>query len=192
MSGHGMGRTIESGGGVGEFFLAAGRLKTEPRRGWIKKLGMDCPESVADHSYRTVLIAMVYSDMKGLDTRKVMKMALLHDLPEAEVGDSTPGERPGDVKVALEDAAMTNLLRDLPSPISTEYGAIWREYLAGVSPEAALVRQVDKLELGIQAGEYKSKVGTQGHEFEEFFASARSGIKDLDMLLLLETLSGDA
>ncbi|MGH9918456.1 MAG: HD domain-containing protein, partial [Nitrososphaerales archaeon] len=65
-----------------QFFLMSGRLKAEMRRGWVKKLGMGRPESVADHSYRTALITLIYSDSQGLDTAKALRLALLHDLPE--------------------------------------------------------------------------------------------------------------
>jgi putative hydrolase of HD superfamily len=185
-------RTIGSGDeGFEQFFLAAGRLKTERRRGWVKKLGMEHPESVADHSYRTALITMVYSDMKGLDTRKAMKMAILHDLPEANVGDSMPGDRPREKKILLEDAAMSDLLSGLPSGIKAEYETIWREFLAGESPEAALVHQVDKLEMGIQASEYMAKGDRPSHDFEEFFSTARAAIKDEDMIRLLRLFSAE-
>ena len=71
---------------LARFFVRSGRLKAERRRGWVKKLGLNNPESVADHSYRTALMAMVISDSRGLDTVKAVRLALLHDLPEAIVG----------------------------------------------------------------------------------------------------------
>ena len=79
------------------------------------------PESVADHSYRTALMAMVFSDIRGLDTEKAVKMALLHDLPEALVGDSIPGERTPAEKKRMESAAMRTLLSDLPPRVAKEY-----------------------------------------------------------------------
>jgi len=72
-----------------DFLIVAGRLKTIPRTGWVDS-GVGEPESVADHSFRTALAAMILSDSMGLDTCKVMRMALLHDLAEAETGDITP------------------------------------------------------------------------------------------------------
>src|ERR1700693_4435909 len=95
------------------FFVRSGRLKVERRRGWVKKLGLKNPESVADHSYRTALMAMVISDSRGLDTSKAVRLALLHDLPEAIAGDAMPEERSGKLKTALETKAMEELLGDL-------------------------------------------------------------------------------
>jgi putative hydrolase of HD superfamily len=66
----------------------SGKLKELKRTGWVES-GILEPESVADHSYRTTLLAMILSDQKGLDTLKTVKMALLHDLVESVTGDLT-------------------------------------------------------------------------------------------------------
>lgn len=169
------------------FFGMAGRLKSEPRKGWVSKLRMKNPESVADHSYRTALMAMAYSDARGLDTAKVLKMALIHDLPEAIVGDSIPGERTVRRKLTLESAAMKEILEEMPSVQRTEYGKIWQEFNHGESEEALLVRQVDKLEMAVQASEYRRAHGGPGAE--EFIESARAQISDPDLLALLRLVS---
>ena len=170
------------------FFGMAGRLKREPRKGWVSKLGMKDPESVADHSYRTAVMAMVYSDARGLDTARVLKMALIHDLPEAIVGDSIPGERTKRQKRTLESAAMNKILEGVPPAQRREYGGIWREFNRGESEEALLVRQVDKLEMAVQASEYRS--ASAGPGTEEFIESARAEIRDPGLLALLRLISG--
>jgi putative hydrolases of HD superfamily len=148
---------------------------------------MNDPESVADHSYRTALMAMVYSDARGLDTARVLKMALIHDLPEAIVGDSIPGERTKKRKLKLESTAMKEILEKMPPAQRREYGMIWQEFNSGESEEALLVRQVDKLEMAVQASEYRS--AHQGPGTEEFIESARAGIRDPDLLALLRLVS---
>jgi len=177
------GRSGEPGRAFLEFFLTAGRLKGERRKGWVVKLGMKDPESVADHSYRTALMAMLYSDLRGLDTLKVLKMALIHDLPEALVGDTIPGERTRRRKQVLEPAAMKKILAGMPPEVRGEYWRIWLEFSQGKTSEAKLVRQVDKLEMAVQAFEYgrgRSAPGT-----EEFMETARANIRDDDLLALL-------
>ena len=169
------------------FFTNAGRLKSELRRGWVLKLGMRSPESVADHTYRTALMAMVYSDLRGLDTRKVLKMALIHDLPEALTGDSIPGERTKRQKLALESGAMKKILGRLPPVQRKEYWAIWTEFSRGESEEARLVRQVDKLEMAVQASEYGGARARP--RAEEFMETARASVKDEDLLELLDLVS---
>jgi len=176
-----------SNAGLIRFFVSAGRLKSEPRRGWVLKLGMQNPESVADHSYRVALMAMVYCDARGLDAEKAMKMALLHDLPEALVGDSIPGERPPKKKRAMEWAAMRSLLKDLPRSVAKEYLSIWREFEDQASPEAELVRQLDKVELAIQAHEYKRDDPV--NDVEEFFRSARKGVVDAELIGVIDSVA---
>ncbi len=170
-----------------ELFNTAGRLKRERRKGWVRKLGMRHPESVADHSYRTAIMAMVYSDLHGLDTAKVLRMALIHDLPEAIVGDSIPEERTKRQKSMLESAAMNKILGGMPAGLRVEYWAIWLEFNRGRSEEARLVRQVDKLEMALQAAEYGR--AHKRPRTEEFIESARAVIEDKDLVALLGLVS---
>jgi putative hydrolase of HD superfamily len=168
-------------------FAVAGRLKQEPRRGWVLRLHMDRPESVADHSYRVALMAMVYSDLRKLDAGKAMRMALLHDLPEALVGDSIPGERTPPEKRRLESAAMSDILKDLPPELSERYHSVWHELEEGKSAEAKLVKELDKVELAIQADEYRK--GNPTPVFEEFIRSARSRVDDPELLSIIDSLA---
>lgn len=168
-----------------QFFIMSGRLKGEMRRGWVKKLGMARPESVADHSYRTALITVLFSDSLGLDTGKAVRMAVLHDLPEAIVGDAMPEERSGKTKTDMETKAMDEMLSELPKELAALYRAAWKEFLEGTSAEARLVRQADKLEMAIQAWEYANERGDPSLA-KEFWVSAR---EQVDQGPLLELLS---
>jgi len=47
------------------FLKTTGRLKSEPRRGWVLKAGVSNPESVADHTFRLILLSMVLGDLRG-------------------------------------------------------------------------------------------------------------------------------
>jgi 5'-deoxynucleotidase YfbR-like HD superfamily hydrolase len=76
-----------------EFLRNAGDLKMIPRTGWVQA-GIKEPESVADHSFRMTLLAMVLSDQMGLDTEKVVRMALIHDLAESRTGDLPQARNP--------------------------------------------------------------------------------------------------
>ena len=167
-----------------KFFKTSGRLKAEMRRGWVKKLGMPRPESVADHSYRTALITMIFSDSLGLDTGKALRLALLHDLPEAIVGDAMPEERFGKRKIETETKAMQELLSELPEAQRALYLEAWEEFIDGKTPEARLVRQADKLEMAIQAWEYANERGDPSLA-KEFWASARGEVEDAALLEIL-------
>ncbi len=158
-----------------ELLKAAGRLKRIKRIGWVEA-GIEEPESVADHSFRTALLAMILADLQGLDAEKAMGMALLHDLPEAEVGDLTPEEKVRRPAHALEEGeAMERLLSLLPKPLSERYHSLWREFKSLGSPEAEIVSQSDKLEMYIQAIEY-IEAGFDPKRLERFLITKMEGI----------------
>jgi len=137
-----------------DFLMVAGKLKTIPRTGWVES-GVDDPESVADHSYRTALTAMVLSDTLGLDTCKVMRMALLHDLAEAETGDMTPMMKRSN-HLETENKAMRLILAGLDESQRTLYWETWLEYQGKETEESILVHDADKIDMLLQAYEYQS------------------------------------
>jgi putative hydrolase of HD superfamily len=74
------------------FFRSVLELKSIRRAGWVLKVQVEDAESVADHTFSMATIAMLLSDMLGLDTHKVIKMVLMHDLAESIVGDYMLGK----------------------------------------------------------------------------------------------------
>ena len=67
--------------GVLTFLRAAERLKTVARSGWTSA---GEPESVAEHTWRLCLMAMVlYDRAPGIDFARLLRMCLIHDLGEA-------------------------------------------------------------------------------------------------------------
>ena len=68
-----------------------GKLKELERTGWAMR-GVKRPESVADHSFGTAILSMILAKDEGLDVGKAAMMALVHDLPEAVVGDIVPSD----------------------------------------------------------------------------------------------------
>ena len=69
-----------------EFLFEVGMLKRTPRSGWQFLDGGS--ESVAEHVYRTTMVAYVLARLEGtVDTERVLRLALIHDLPEARTGD---------------------------------------------------------------------------------------------------------
>ena len=153
--------------GIIEFLRAVGKLKRLPRTGWLE-VGVKDPESVAEHSYRTAVLAMMMADLQGLDAEKAMRMALLHDL--AETGDMTPEQkmRRGPASTREEDEAMTNILSTLPTSLAEKYRSLWEEYRTGASPEAETAVQADKVEMILQALEYE-ETGVDPSRLDRFW-----------------------
>lgn len=170
-----------------DFFNIISELKKTPRRGWKDKVGIETPESVADHSFNTAIIAMILSDLDGLNTEKILKMALLHDVAEAITGDLTPDEISKIDKTKLENQTIQEILTNLPSNLSEKYTAIWNEYVSGVSKEAVMVHDVDRLEMALQARKYLAE-GKSIDKLDVFFVSARRDIKSEKILKLLDEI----
>lgn len=129
--------------------INAGRLKKIKRRGWIR-VGIEEVESVADHSYRTTLIAMLIGDRLKLNVEKMIKMALLHDIAECITGDITPHEMKKEKKMEVEEEVMKELIGDM-----NEYYEIWKEFISMESEEAKIIHDIDKMEMLLQAKEYE-------------------------------------
>ncbi|MGB9623168.1 MAG: HD domain-containing protein, partial [Candidatus Bathyarchaeia archaeon] len=126
--------------GIGEFLRIVGRLKRLPRTGWLESQIND-PESVAEHSFRTAVLAMVFADLKNLNVERVVRMALLHDLAEAEIGDLTPEAKKGvrEEYARVEEEAFRRILNELPEHLAEGYLSLIKEYRAASTPEAKLV-----------------------------------------------------
>ena len=141
-----------------EFSKLVGKLKKIDRTGWVTRIGIKNPESVADHSFRTAILAMIIGDMKKLDTEKMMRMSLLHDLQEIVMGDWDlfKKERLGfDNFEKREKESIKEVLKKLPKDLERKYLDIWEEFHGGKSEEARIVKNIDKLEFVIQALEYE-------------------------------------
>ena len=57
-----------------DFFKTAVNLKKIQRKGWMDKLSISNPESVADHSYSMAIMGMFISDLENYDTEKIIKI----------------------------------------------------------------------------------------------------------------------
>jgi putative hydrolase of HD superfamily len=119
----------------------------------------------------------------GVDTNRCIRMALVHDLAEATVGDITPHCGVSDQdKHAMELQAITKMTESLtlggdannatPGGAGAEILSLWKEYEEGTSEEAKLVKDMDKLEMILQALEYETD-GKNGKSLDGFFDSTR-------------------
>lgn len=110
---------------------------------------------------------------KGIDNTHAMKLALVHDLAEALVGDITPhdGVSKAD-KYTMERDAMHKIKVDHFEKYNSEIGdqlvTLWQEYEEGKTKEARFVKQLDKLEMIVQADEYETQ---QNVQLDDFFQS---------------------
>ncbi|XP_042499786.1 5'-deoxynucleotidase HDDC2 isoform X2 [Macadamia integrifolia] len=152
-----------------DFLSLCHRLKTTKRTGWVRREIQD-PESIADHMYRMGIMALIASDIPGIDRDRCIKMAIVHDIAEAIVGDITPSDGvPKLEKSRREREALDYMCKQLGGGSrANEIGELWMEYEENSSPEAKIVKDFDKVEMILQALEYESE---QGKVLDEFFQS---------------------
>lgn len=172
------------------FLLDLYELKEEARRGWLLR-GVHEPESVADHSWGTAMLCMVYADRADVQREHAVVMALVHDLAESVTGDhATRVATMRDPAVAeqkriRELRAMDRLLAEISGDIRAvgdHIRELWDEYEAAVSPVATFVRDMNLIDMCLQAYRYEREPGRYDEsataaEFagfprlEEFFAT---------------------
>jgi putative hydrolase of HD superfamily len=131
-----------------EFLFEVGMLKRTPRSGWQFLDGGS--ESVAEHVFRTTMIAFVLARLDGaVDTDKVLRLALAHDLPEARTGDLNYVNQ----KYTTADEAQA--ARDMAAhlPFGPELEELLAEYRSEESPEAVIAHDADQLELLLELKE---------------------------------------
>jgi putative hydrolase of HD superfamily len=152
-----------------QLLFHANRLKAIPRVGWQMR-GVFHPETVAEHTFGVAFLAMILADSieEEVDRERLLAIALLHDLGEAFTTDlPEPASKflPQGAKREAEDAVLQDMLRDLP--FAEDYFELWLEFEDRTSVEGRLVRDVDKLEMMIQAYVYEQSTGN--HNLGEFW-----------------------
>jgi putative hydrolase of HD superfamily len=162
-------------------FTTLASLKETPRTGWLDRgIPPGETESVADHSLMTALIAWFLAlDEPSLDADRVLKLAVIHDIAESIVGDIPPyspeelpdpddeealraffsvrrvaSPKAAAKKHAAEQAAANELFGLLPEGARDEVRSLWEEYESRATPEARFVKDVDRLEVFLQARRY--------------------------------------
>jgi putative hydrolase of HD superfamily len=166
------------------------RLKRLYRQGWLKRgLPEGLCESVAEHSFGTALLALLLAGKAGeggefgkLDSSRAALLALVHEMGESYAGDITPVDGVSrEEKEALERNAILRALEGHPD--REWFLSLWEEFEAGETPEAAFVRQLDRLEMGLQAALQEAE-GFSG--MGEFYDSARRTVVEPRLRSLLE------
>lgn len=110
-------------------------------------------ENSGEHSWHLALYAMVLGDhaAPGVDLNRVLKMLILHDLVEIDVGDvpihSANGMAHGSADTkAAEQAAATRLFGLLPPDTGVEFRDLWDEFEAARTPDALFAKSLDRVQ----------------------------------------------
>jgi putative hydrolase of HD superfamily len=163
--------------------MKALKIKDEKRTGWELR-NIEEPESVAGHSWGTAFLTLVYSEEENVDLAKALKIAVIHDLGEAEIGDIP--HRAVDAEPEIDSEEKNRLEREIIEELSSDIGKdileLWEEYEKRKSQEAKFVKDMDLIDMCLQALKYEKQGRYDPDEenenfqkydnLDEFFATA--------------------
>jgi len=135
--------------GVLDFLRRAEALKSTRRSAWTSS---GEPETVAAHTWRLCLLALVLRDeLGGADLARLLSICIVHDLGEA-IGGDIPAihQTPGASKAEQERADLVELIEPLPERLRAHVLELWDEYEHAQTREARLAKALDKLETILQ------------------------------------------
>lgn len=167
-------------------YVQINQLKQLYRQGWLRRgVPRDRCETVAEHTAGVAWLTLLLApETDGLDAERALRMALIHDLGETHAGDITPADGVSEAdKHARERLALQAVVARLPR--GGDWLALWEEYELGRSPEARFVREVDRLEMGLQAAIYRAEGLVDP---TDFVASARAVVATPTLRHLLDEL----
>lgn len=111
------------------------------------------PENSGEHSWHLALYAMVLADQAapGVEINRVIRMLILHDLVEIDVGDvpihSANGQAHASTEtIAAEQRAADRIFGLLPPDLGQSFRALWDEFEAAETPDAVFAKSLDRVQ----------------------------------------------
>ena len=111
------------------------------------------PENSGEHSWHLALYALVLADQAepGVDINRVIRMLLIHDLVEIDVGDvpihSQNGQAHASVETTTAEAkAADRIFGLLPPDLGPSLRALWEEFEAAETPDALFAKSLDRVQ----------------------------------------------
>lgn len=118
-------------------------------RTWTQFVRSDVA-NVTEHIYRVIWIALVIAKHeKNVNTEKLMKMALVHDITESRTGDAHYLSR--QYVERREEMAIDDIMKD--TSLDEEFINLWNEYEKKESIEAKIVKDADNLDVDLELNE---------------------------------------
>lgn len=134
-----------------DFLNEADRLKSVLRATTL--VDGSRPENSGEHSWHLALYALTLADQAapGVNIDRVIRMLLLHDLVEIDVGDvpihSANGQAHGSADTqAAEQRAADRIFGLLPADQAASFRALWDEFEAAETPDAVFAKSLDRVQ----------------------------------------------
>lgn len=113
--------------------------------------------NLAEHHYRVMWLALMIARHEGVkDTEKVLKMALVHDIPESRAGDVHYVSR-----LYTERNEALGIADMLDDTIVKDMEQVWQEYEKRQCIEAKVVKDADNLDVDLELKEQEA-MGSMG------------------------------
>lgn len=139
---------------IANFFFELGMLKREKHQGFAIAGVHHDMGSLADHTMRAAMIGAVLAGMEGADVNKVAMMMLIHDVPEARIGDHHKVAARYIDTDTVEPVIFKDQLAYLPEELKTYWLTLYEEEHTRSSKEGIIAKDADWLELAVSAREY--------------------------------------
>jgi putative hydrolase of HD superfamily len=153
------------------FFFEMGQLSRVKREGW-RLLGIESPESIADHTLRAAQIGWILAKMEGYENpHEVAAIVIFHDIGEARVGDI---HKLANRYITVDEAAAVQEQTSRLGEIGGEVLKLWDSIESRSNQAGILAKDADLLELAVRAREYIQ----QGFsDAQEWFDAARTRVQ---------------
>lgn len=165
-----------------KFFFEMGQLSRVKREGW-RLLGIQEPESVAEHSLRAAQIGWVLAKLEGYSNpHEVAAMLIFHDIGECRIGDihklanryiSADEERAVEEQVSRLGEAGKDVL------------ALWHGIESQKTQAGIIAKDADLLDLAVQAREL---IERGFPDAAEWFEAAKARVQTKSAKELIEQL----
>ena len=110
-------------------------------------------ENSGEHSWHLALYALVLADQAGpgVSIDRVIRMLLIHDLVEIDVGDVPIHSQNGQAHAsaatqAAEARAADRIFGLLPGDLASDLRALWEEFEAAETPDARFAKSLDRVQ----------------------------------------------
>ena len=144
-----------------EFLYEIGCLRRQ-QRSWSHFLFPDAASNT-DHTFRVVWTALILARQEGAaKTERILKMALMHDVPEGRTGDTNYLSRQyveENNPQAVADIFGGTILEE-------EFSALWQEYEKRETLESKIVKDADTLDVDLELSEAMAMGNPLGEKFK--------------------------